>query len=106
MSKATTTSNEEATTTIVDAQQPGTKTQQAEIDYQQQGFNLALVDYDRERCVYQEIEERARVSPSKAAIAYRGRELSYHGLNAQANRVARYLVRMGVGKGDLVGVLM
>ncbi len=69
-------------------------------------FTLALVDYDRERCVYQEIEERARVSPRKAAIAYRGRELSYGELNAQANRMARYLVRMGVGKGDLVGIFM
>lgn len=69
-------------------------------------FTPALVDYDRERCVYQEIEERARVSPRKAAIAYRGRELSYGELNAQANRMARYLVRMGVGKGDLVGIFM
>ncbi|MFZ1009220.1 MAG: condensation domain-containing protein, partial [Candidatus Sulfotelmatobacter sp.] len=69
-------------------------------------FNPAELAYDRQQCVHQEIEQQTKLIPSKAAIAYRGRELSYHGLNAQANRVARYLVRMGVGKGDLVGVLM
>jgi amino acid adenylation domain-containing protein len=69
-------------------------------------FNPAELAYDRERCVHQEIERQTKLIPSKTAIAYRSRELSYHELNAQANRVARYLRRRGVGKGDRVGILM
>jgi len=69
LSDGTTISNEETSATIVYAQQPRTETQQAEIDYQQQGFNLALVDYDRQRCVHQEIEQQTKLIPSKTAIA-------------------------------------
>ena len=69
-------------------------------------FNQTELEYDRLRCVHQEIERQATLIPSKTAIAHRGRELSYNELNAQANRMARYLLHMGVSKGDLIGICM
>ena len=69
-------------------------------------FNQTELEYDRQRCVHQEIEHQTQLIRSKTAIAHRGRGLSYDELNAQANRMARYLRRMGVGKGDLVGIFM
>ena len=43
--------------------------------------------------------------PNKPAVLWQGRSLSYSQLNAQANKLASALLRMGVKKGDKVGIV-
>ena len=69
-------------------------------------LNLTEFDYDHKQCLHELIEKQARISPARTAIVHREAELSYAELNGRANRVARYLVRMGVRDEDLVGVCM
>jgi fatty-acyl-CoA synthase len=53
------------------------------------------------------LAKRARLSPRKTALidTVKGRRLSYEDWNANANRTARLLERLGVGRGDRVAVL-
>ncbi|HEY4465915.1 MAG TPA: condensation domain-containing protein, partial [Streptosporangiaceae bacterium] len=50
--------------------------------------------------------EQVRRSPAATAVACGGAQLSYAELDAAASRLARRLVRLGVGGEDRVGVLM
>ncbi|MGH8261360.1 MAG: AMP-binding protein, partial [Steroidobacteraceae bacterium] len=52
------------------------------------------------------IEAQARRTPHRPAVRARGVELSYHELNARANRYAHYMRELGVGPDAVVGVLM
>lgn len=49
-------------------------------------------------------EEQVMKSSNKVAVVYGKESLTYDELNQQANRVARYLRKMGIRKGDYVGL--
>ncbi len=51
-------------------------------------------------------EERVVVDGGARAVVFGGECLSYGELNVRANRLARRLVGLGVGRGDVVGVLL
>src|SRR3954466_14599550 len=69
-------------------------------------LNRTQLEYDSRQCLHELIEEQARTKPAGTAIVYRETELSYTESNERATQVARYLLRSGVGKEDLVGVCM
>jgi citronellyl-CoA synthetase len=52
------------------------------------------------------IEKTAKKYPSNEAVVFEGRSLTYAEFNAQANRVARYLVDTGTQRGDVIVVAM
>lgn len=52
------------------------------------------------------IEKTAKKYPSNEAVVFEGRSLTYAEFNAQANRMARYLVETGTQKGDVIVVAM
>ncbi|MHB9094900.1 MAG: long-chain-fatty-acid--CoA ligase, partial [Eubacteriales bacterium] len=52
------------------------------------------------------IAKGRRGFPEKVAIKFKGREWTYQELDAQTNRVANGLKKLGIGKGDRVGLLM
>ncbi len=52
------------------------------------------------------IEERVREAPDAPAVEMEGTVLNYRELDRRANRLARYLRRLGVGPETLVGVAM
>lgn len=52
------------------------------------------------------ITERAHRSPDAVAVVYDGRRYSYHEINAEANRLAHWLIERGIGTEDRVAVLL
>ncbi|MBL0385660.1 amino acid adenylation domain-containing protein [Tumebacillus sp. ITR2] len=59
-----------------------------------------------ERCAHHLFEERAARTPHAPALRFGGREISYDELNRRANRLAHHLRRLGLKKGQLVGLSM
>ncbi|HEX3649227.1 MAG TPA: AMP-binding protein, partial [Pseudonocardiaceae bacterium] len=57
------------------------------------------------RC-HELFEQRAAAHPSRVAAACDGPEWTYGELNARANRLARALLARGLGREDVVGVVM
>lgn len=66
--------------------------------------NQTQTDYDRELNLPALYEEQAARGPQRVAVEFEGRQLSYADLNSQANQLARYLRRLGVGPEVLVGI--
>jgi fatty-acyl-CoA synthase len=52
------------------------------------------------------IEERVAAGPGRPAILFEDRVVSYAELDARANRVARWARGLGIGRGDVVALLM
>ncbi|MER6569862.1 amino acid adenylation domain-containing protein [Streptomyces sp. NPDC001093] len=52
------------------------------------------------------IERQTDRTPDAPALTWRGTDLSYAGLDRAANRLAHRLQAAGVGRGDLVGILL
>ena len=48
----------------------------------------------------------ARRTPDRCALKYRGEEISYATFDARIGKVAGWLVSCGIGRGDVVAVLM
>ncbi|MCP4659061.1 MAG: AMP-binding protein, partial [bacterium] len=59
-----------------------------------------------EECFHQLFEARAERTPELVALTFEEVELNYGELNARANRLARYLRRLGVGPEIGVGVFL
>ncbi|GHE27192.1 non-ribosomal peptide synthetase [Streptosporangium violaceochromogenes] len=57
-------------------------------------------------CLHELFEERAARAPDAVAIVTADRQITYRGLNARANRVARRLRAMGVRPEDRVALLL
>ncbi|MGI4823003.1 MAG: amino acid adenylation domain-containing protein [Janthinobacterium lividum] len=57
-----------------------------------------------ESCVPQWFEQQAQCAPSAVALRYAGQIMSYNELNVRANKLARYLLRQGLTRGQLVGL--
>lgn len=61
-------------------------------------------DFPVSICIQRRFEEQAKRTPANVAVSFEGQNLTYAELNARANQLARYLVRMGVGPDVLVGL--
>ncbi|MFC9162401.1 amino acid adenylation domain-containing protein [Streptomyces fungicidicus] len=51
-------------------------------------------------------EERAAAGPERTAVSHRDERLTYAGLNAEANRIARLLTEHGAGPGRVVALAL
>jgi amino acid adenylation domain-containing protein len=69
-------------------------------------WNKTEAPYPRQRCVHHLFEEQAERTPAAVAAAHGDRRLSYHELNARANRLARHLRTLGVGPEQTVGIML
>ena len=67
-------------------------------------WNQTSTDYPRELCLQQWFEQQAERTPERTAVRCGERHLSYRQLNQQANQLAHYLRRLGVGPDALVGL--
>jgi amino acid adenylation domain-containing protein len=68
-------------------------------------FNNNFKDFSTYKSIPQVFEEQAECKGDCIAVEHRGRCLTYMELNQEANRLARLLVRFGVGKGKFVAIL-
>ncbi|HET8842786.1 MAG TPA: amino acid adenylation domain-containing protein, partial [Ktedonobacteraceae bacterium] len=69
-------------------------------------WNATARDYPYEQCLHQLIEAQVAQTPAAPAIFFEGKQLTYQQLNQQANQLACYLQRLGVGPEEIVGVCM
>jgi amino acid adenylation domain-containing protein len=73
-------------------------------------WNDTNVEYERDSCLHELFERQVERTPEAAAVSFveadgRVSILTYSELNARANRLARHLVRLGVGAETFVGIL-
>jgi amino acid adenylation domain-containing protein len=69
-------------------------------------WNATDEAYPLTNCAHELFEEQAAETPDAVALAYEGREVSYATLNAEANRLAHHLMKLGVGPETHVAVCM
>jgi amino acid adenylation domain-containing protein len=69
-------------------------------------FNRTRADYPTGPCLHELFEEQAARTPGNVAVEFEQSRLSYAELNDLADRLARRLRGMGVGRDVLVGVMM
>ena len=68
--------------------------------------NNTQTEYPAATRIHELFERQAARTPEAIAVVCDGRKLTYRELNEQANKMARYLRRRGVGPETIVGILM
>jgi amino acid adenylation domain-containing protein len=69
-------------------------------------WNDTKKDYPKYKSIQELFEAQAERTPDTTAVTFEGEQLTYRELNQHANRLARYLIKLGVGPEVLVGVYM
>ncbi|WP_122692958.1 non-ribosomal peptide synthetase, partial [Pseudomonas viridiflava] len=69
-------------------------------------FNDTRRDYPRKQPVQRLFEQRAARHPDRVAAEHGQRSMTYGELNAQANRLAHYLIEQGVAPDDHVAIVL
>jgi len=67
-------------------------------------WNDTAADYPEDKCIHGLFEAQVERSPEAVAVIFEDEQLSYQELNCQANHLAHYLIKRGVGPGVLVGI--
>ncbi len=92
--------------------QPGISLQEIELASQEekrtllQNFNRTKLEYPRGKTIQAWFEEQVAKRPEQVAVVYGKEQLSYRELNERANRLAHTLRKKGIGKEQIVGILM
>jgi len=69
-------------------------------------WNDTEVDYPKDVCLHELIENQVQRTPDSIAVTCEQAQLSYRELNLRANQLANYLRKRGVGPDVLVGICM
>ncbi|MEE4753798.1 amino acid adenylation domain-containing protein [Pseudomonas alliivorans] len=69
-------------------------------------FNDTRREYPREQSVHGLFEQRAARHPDRVAAEHGRRSMTYGELNAQANRLAHYLIEQGIVPNDHVAIVL
>jgi amino acid adenylation domain-containing protein len=69
-------------------------------------FNETQAEYDAEMCLHSLFESQVDRGPDGCALAFNGEAVTYRQLNERANKLAHYLIEIGVGPDILVGVCL
>ncbi|WP_267110858.1 non-ribosomal peptide synthetase, partial [Xanthomonas sacchari] len=80
---------------------PAAERQQLLVD-----FNATARDYPHDRLIHQLFEEQAARTPQAIALVCDTQTLTYAELDARANRLAHFLIGLGVGPEDRIAVCL
>jgi len=69
-------------------------------------WNDTVADYPSDKTIHQLFEEQAERTPDSIALIFQDDHLTYNQLNQRTNRLAHYLIKMGVGPDVFVGIYM
>jgi len=69
-------------------------------------FNNTKVAYPKNKTIHQLFEEQVRKTPSKVAVIFEDKQLTYGELNKKANQLARVLRKNKVKRETMVGIIM
>ncbi|MBR3768235.1 MAG: amino acid adenylation domain-containing protein [Clostridia bacterium] len=69
-------------------------------------FNSTKVEYEKDKCIHELFEAQAERTPEKTALVATDKTLTYRKLNEEANKIAHSLIEKGIGKGDIVGLML
>lgn len=69
-------------------------------------FNNTKVDYPKDKTIIDLFEEQVEKTPDNTAVVFEDKKLTYKELNEKANSLARYLRENGIGRNDLVGIMV
>ena len=69
-------------------------------------WNQTASEYPQQQCIHQLFEAQVAATPDAPAVRYQDDCLTYQQLNRQANQLALYLRRNGVGADSLVGLCL
>lgn len=67
-------------------------------------WNETKTEYPAQSCIQELFEQQAEARPEAVALVCADRQLTYRELNSQANQLAHYLRKRGVGPDTCVGV--
>jgi non-ribosomal peptide synthetase component F len=67
-------------------------------------WNDTWTEYPLNQCIHQLFEAQVERSPDAVAVVFEDEQLTYQELNSRANKIARYLQKLGVGPEVLVGI--
>ena len=70
------------------------------------GLPLALLKPDSPRTIADVVEEHAAARPERPFVLFEDRRVSYGAFDQAANRVARWALAQGLGRGDRIALLM
>ena len=69
-------------------------------------WNDTRTGYQKDTCIHHLFEAQVNRSPDATAVVFGNEYLTYQELNTRSNRLAHYLLSLGVGPEDLVAVCM
>jgi glutamate-1-semialdehyde-2,1-aminomutase/malonyl CoA-acyl carrier protein transacylase len=69
-------------------------------------WNDTFAEYPFDKCVHQLFEAQVEQTPDAVAVVFENQQLTYAQLNAQANRLAHFLVEQGVDPDTTVTLLV
>ena len=69
-------------------------------------FNDTKADYPKDKTIAQLFEEQVEKTPDNIAVVFEDQKLTYRELNEKANSLANYLRDKGIGRNDIVGIMV
>jgi amino acid adenylation domain-containing protein len=69
-------------------------------------WNATQTDYPQSQCIDRLFEQQVTLAGDAVALVFQAQQLTYRELNDRANRLANYLLAIGVKSGDLIGIAL
>lgn len=67
-------------------------------------WNRTEVEYPKQKCVHQLIEEQAAIKPHAIAVVFRDKQITYDELNGRGNQLASHLLSLGISPETRIGL--